>query len=248
MVEATNHSSFFDTFTAKLRSPEPSDQSGVNVYRNNSRAAFLRVLEETFPIVRKLVGEEFFRFLAHEFYGAHPANSPWVHLYGKPMPKFLETFEPVKHLAYLPDVARLEILWLETYHAEDTAPLSAEVLQSELASDTGLAATVKLHPSLRLLASEHPVATLWQHNKVSDSPLKLTSEGEHIILVRPETAVGVLTVSPALFKAVQLIQNNQSLESVILASADKDPQQHLTEVFRLLIQHQLVISVEKKND
>ncbi|TNE40621.1 MAG: DUF2063 domain-containing protein [Alphaproteobacteria bacterium] len=248
MADLAANEAFHKAFETALRLPEPAHTAGMNVYRNNSRAAFLRVLEETFPVVRKIVGEEFFRYLAHEFYQAYPATSPWVRLYGGPMPDFLESFEPVVHLKYLPDVARLELLWLESYHAPEAAPLALEDLQASLASETAMAAKLRLHPSVRLLESNHPAATLWHHNRGEGGAIKISSQGEHILLVRPDITVNVTAVPEALFKAIALIDEGRSLEAAVLTSADKDPEQHLTDVFRLLFQHQLVVSVEKEDD
>ena len=88
-----------------------------SVYRNNVAVSLAEALETAFPAVRKITGDEFFRAMAGVYLRAHPPASPILSQYGAEMPAFLTTSPPVKHLAYLPDVARLELALRAAYHA-----------------------------------------------------------------------------------------------------------------------------------
>lgn len=133
------------------------------VYRNNVASSLTRVLEAGFPAIRKLVGEEFFAAMAGEFLRNHPPRTRIMMLYGAEFPDFLAQFPPVRHLGYLPDVARLEQALRGSYHAADHAPVLAESLTT-LSPDRLLAARLTLAPSVALIRSVWPIHAIWQAN------------------------------------------------------------------------------------
>lgn len=101
-----------------------------NVYRNNVIVSLCEALGESFPAVKALLGEEYFRALAQAFVTAHPPVSPVLIWYGAGFADFLDAFPPLKAYPYLGDVARLEWSWLQAYHAADAAPLDPAILGS----------------------------------------------------------------------------------------------------------------------
>src|SRR2546421_584408 len=79
-------------------------------------------------------------------------------------PDFLANFPPCRHLAYLPDVARLEWAMNVALHAADATPLTTETARA-LSAGTLESARLALHPSVTLLASPWPVDALWRANQ-----------------------------------------------------------------------------------
>ncbi|MGL4235685.1 HvfC/BufC family peptide modification chaperone [Tabrizicola sp.] len=134
-----------------------------SVYRNNVASSLTRALEAAFPTVRKLVGDEFFAAMAGVFLRAHPPQSRMLMLYGDAMPGFLEAFQPVAHLGYLPDVARLDQAMRESYHSADSAPLDGAAFQRLLGEDLA-ALRLTLAPSVRLVRSRWPIVSIWAAN------------------------------------------------------------------------------------
>jgi hypothetical protein len=131
-----------------------------DVYRNNVAGGLTRALEAGFPVVRKLVGDEFFAAMAGVFLRAYPPRDRVLMLYGAEFPEFLGAFQPVAHLGYLPDVARLEQALRESYHAADhrAADLSG------MTPEALLTRRLRLAPSARLLRSRWPVHAIWAAN------------------------------------------------------------------------------------
>ena len=128
-----------------------------DVYRNNVAGGLTSALETGFPAVRKLVGEPFFAAMAGVFLRAHPPKDRVLMIYGNEFPAFLSAFQPVAHLGYLPDMARLEQAIRESYHAADHAPADMAGLTPEVL----LARRLRLAPSARLIQSRWPVHAIW---------------------------------------------------------------------------------------
>src|SRR5712691_4666021 len=78
------------------------------IYRNNLQEGFRKALALEFPVIERLVGEDYFRQLAASFQAEHPSRFGDLHCIGDPFARFLlQRFEDTQY-AYLPDVATLE--------------------------------------------------------------------------------------------------------------------------------------------
>jgi Putative DNA-binding domain len=182
-------------FAAALLDPAAEPPPGVgdpegrpaprrfSVYRNNVASSLTRALEAAFPTVRKLVGDEFFAAMSGVFLRAHPPRSRMLMLYGDEMPGFLQGFQPVAHLGYLPDVARLDQAMRESYHSADSNPLAEAEFQQLLGEDIA-ALRLTLAPSLRLVRSRWPIQSIWRAN-AEGGPAPAPGPEDALIL-RPE--------------------------------------------------------------
>ncbi|HWU61231.1 MAG TPA: DNA-binding domain-containing protein [Ensifer sp.] len=134
------------------------------VYRNNVTVSLVNALAEVFPTVQNLVGEEFFRAMARLYVQDNPPASRLLFEYGANFANFIEGFEPASDLPFLSDVARLERLWLDSFHAADATPLDGAVLQrvdpEQLAGLTFIA-----HPASRLFRGEHAAVTIMARDR-----------------------------------------------------------------------------------
>lgn len=153
-----------------------------SVYRNNVASSLTRALEAAFPTVRKLVGDEFFGAMAVVFLRAHPPTSRMMMLYGDALPGWLESFPPVAHLGYLPDVARLDQAMRESYHAADSAPLPEADFQRLVGGDIA-ALRLTFAPSLRLIRSRWPVHAVWAANH--EAGPKPQPVAQDVVVLRP---------------------------------------------------------------
>ncbi|MEM9756243.1 MAG: DNA-binding domain-containing protein [Pseudomonadota bacterium] len=151
-----------------------------DVYRNNVVSSLIDALATGFPVLQRLVGEEFFRAMAGVFVRAHPPDDPRLMFYGRRLPGFLADFPPVAHLPYLPDVAKLELGLRESYHAADAPPLTltgydpAEVL----------ALCPRMAPSALVVRSNYPIYDIWRANTDPDAP-KPGRAAQTVLITRP---------------------------------------------------------------
>ena len=78
------------------------------VYRNNVQGSLINALADSYPVVRQLVGDEFFRAMAGVFVQSHPPHSPLMSDYGRELADFISEFEPASR--YRPDRERTRLV------------------------------------------------------------------------------------------------------------------------------------------
>jgi hypothetical protein len=215
-----------------LRAWNGSDVAArLAVHRNNVLMSLVQALAEAFPVVQRLVGDEFFRAMAGVFVRAHPPRSPVLAEYGEGFADWLAAFEPAASLPYLPDMARLERACLRAYHAADVAPLAAGTIARHLAAPEQLAqARLRLHPSVCAIASDWSVISLWAaHQLASDDAVAhvATDRAEAALVLRDGDAVLVLPAARAQAAFVHALEARQPLglaiEAATLSAASGEP-------------------------
>ena len=210
-----------------------------SVYRNNVAAGLTRAMEASFPVIRKLVGPEFFAAMAVEFALAHPPKSQMLMQYGDDFAGFLAGFPPVAHLGYLPDVARLEQAVRTSYHAADAQPVPADAL-SALPEATLLASRLILAPSLHLVPSRWPICAIWRAN-MEDGPSPV-AVGEDVVVLRPAFDPRPHVLPPGGAQFLQAVMAGATFgEALANAEASLD----LTAVLALLLSGQAIVGIEQ---
>jgi hypothetical protein len=166
------------------------------VYRNNVVLSLIDALAARFPAVRKTLGAEFFTHAARISVAQHPPTSPILTFYGDDFAAFLDAFSACAELPYLGDLARLEASRTRAYHAANTATLGAEAL-ARIRPEQLPALRFALHPAVAIIASRHPIVTIWAMN-VGELPLAPIKNwrGEDALITRPELDVEVRRLPP----------------------------------------------------
>src|SRR5262245_45901708 len=131
------------------------------IYRHHVFATLTGALRAVYPVVCRLVDERFFAYAADQFVRRHPPTGPCLVEYGSELPDFLASFPPCRHLAYLPDVARLEWAIHAASHAADAVPLAPTSLADIDPARVG-DLVFRFDLSTALVASLWPVETIWR--------------------------------------------------------------------------------------
>lgn len=172
------------------------DAARFAIYRNNVTVALIKPLEARFPVVRRLVGDAFFRTMARDFMlRARPAT-PLMHQFGDGLAAFIRAYEPAAGVPYLADIAQLEAAWTDAYHAADAAPLALPDIAA-LSPDHLPQARLAPHPSAALVMSQYPIGSIWAAHQAPEVTRIASPGAETVLIVRPEHDVHVHIVPAA---------------------------------------------------
>lgn len=195
------------------------------IYRNNVTVALIKPLEARFPVLRQLVGDEFFRAMARDFIAVSKPASPLIMHFGDGLPDFVRTYTPAASVPYLPDMASLEAAWTRAYHARDAAPLKLGDIAALPVEDL-LTCSLTSHPSTSLVTSDYPVGSIWaahQHDPVQAIDRWAS---ETVLILRPQLDVSVhILPSHDTAFAAALMQGSSigdAAEAAIPASSEFD--------------------------
>lgn len=177
-------------FAQALLHDEAPRQRGFAIHRNNVRASLAAAVAARYPVIERLVGNEFFTATALAFIGRHPPRSPVIAEYGEAFPDFLDRFEPVAELPFLGDVARLEWKRNVAFHARDAQPLDIGVL-ADVSAECLERVSITLHPAAAVVASAWPVLSIWRTNTFDEMPRLAGADlpGEVVLVTRPAQQV-----------------------------------------------------------
>lgn len=202
----------------------PAPRARFGVYRNNVASALIEALGVRYPVVRRLVGEDFFRAMTRDYVMDNLPKSRVLIGYGADYPDFIAGFEPAAELAYLADVARLESAHWEAYHAADAAPADPAAL-AMLAPDDLAVIRTEFHPAAQIVASRFPVVSIWQTNTHDETvrPVNLAA-GEDALVTRPGLAVEVRRLPRGAAIFLGALQAGRSLADAAGRAAQAEPE------------------------
>ncbi len=197
----------------------------ISVYRNNIFYSLANALADLYPVVQKLVGEEFFRALANRYVRKHPPAQAAMVYFGQDFPVFLAQDKACTDLLYLPDVARFELARQRAYHAADVESLSPQAMQ-EIGVERLLSSCLSLHPSLQILDSKWAARSIWQAHKTGQPRLEDIDlqDSQQSILIRPAYEVMVCAVDAATLALISAISEGAKLEAAIENTLEQHPE------------------------
>jgi hypothetical protein len=216
------------------------------VYRHHVLATLAAALAETYPVVKRLVGDGFFAYASDAFVRRHPPGGPCVFEYGAGLAEFLAAFPPCRGLPYLADVARLEWAMHAALHAETAAAIGLDALRA-LPPERLAGVTLGLDASLALLSSSWPVDRIWRANQPGVDPettVDLGAGGAWLEVRRLDDDVVWRALPPAEHAFRAALVDGHALERAAAAALDVDGAFDVAGALRALVDERLVTGVE----
>ncbi|MGZ8289333.1 MAG: MNIO family bufferin maturase [Telluria sp.] len=208
------------------------------LYRGNMTVTWDKVLANAYPVIRQLVGDDFFKGLSRAYGVSHPAGEADLNRFGHEFGHFLAAFPHVADYPYLPDMARLEWALHRSRYAPDAVPAGAAQLAAFDPAQFE-AARVTMHPACSLFASERAVAPLWfAHQESSGVGFPADMEQPSFALVtRARWKSEVTALAPAAHAALTALAQGlafgPALDAAFALDEDFDVGAHLSQWLQL---------------
>jgi uncharacterized protein (UPF0276 family) len=225
---------------ARLRAGQDGRRFGL--YRGNLTATWDKTLANAYPVIRLLVGAEFFGGLSRAFGLARPSDNADLNRFGEHFAAFLADFPHTTQFPYLPDLARLE--W--AVHRAHYAPAAEAVTAGQLAALTPERleqCTMTLHPACSLHASPRAVVPLWlahQPGAGQDFPAQM-AQASHGIVLRPQWQARLLPLSPAAHAALAQLASGATFGAALDAAFALDEQFDIGGELGRWLEHRVII-------
>lgn len=143
----------------------------LDIYANAYRYRLIEALQETFPALHTLMGDEDFFGLGSQYLDHYPSNHFSLRYFGHQLHDFLKQNEQWRTQPLLTEMAQFEWLLRAAFDAADTESLTLEALQSinpEQWPELGF----RFHPSLQRIDMRFNIPQLWQAIEQQQPPIE----------------------------------------------------------------------------
>lgn len=176
----------------------PGLERRFTVHRATYGKSLAQVTAAAFPSVAAILGPTRIERAGIAFCTKHPPRKAALWQYGGEFPDFLETFEPLQNIPYLPDLARLDWACHLAWFAEDASRLDPSRL-TQIAPERIARITFIAHPAARIVASPFPIDSIKRAlaNRTDDSEkIRVPEQGETALVTRPHADVSHQPIQP----------------------------------------------------
>lgn len=190
----------------------------VCIYQNNIFSSLLHALQETYPMVLKLIGAPFFRRTAREYIERYPSRSPNLHDYGEYFSSFIAEQPSLKNLIYLAEVAQFEWYCHMLAVAPEHEGLDVAVIE-KLTPDQYEHIQFILHPASKLMKCHFPMLRIIDLcQQQIEGTLNLDEGGVNLLIIRRNFEIRVMPLNAAEFTFLSALDNNCSLAQALNAA------------------------------
>jgi hypothetical protein len=198
------------------------DNARLNIYRQTIFHSLHHALSSSYPVIVKLVGEDFFRFLGQQYIEQYPSVSGDLNRYGDVFFQLLQSLPETEKLPYLADVAQLEWCVQLAENARDCSPFPIEKLMA-VAPEHYPNLQFFLHPAVYLLSSIYPVANIWLANQHDgDGVVELQTGEFHSLIYRVDDHITVTSINAKQWAFLTMIQQGLCFGKLCETLADVD--------------------------
>jgi hypothetical protein len=141
----------------------------LGIYRNAYQVRLIEALDDTYPVLHAVLGDEVFSALGEEFVSAQPSVHRSIRWYGRELAQFLGQRLPYAEQPILAELALLEWTLAEVFDAADAEPVLRAAL-SAIDPSAWSELRFEFHPSLRRLHLQWNTAAVWQAMSREETP------------------------------------------------------------------------------
>jgi hypothetical protein len=199
---------------------------GFKIYVGNVYGNWSKALASAYPIVRKIVGGDFFDGLSRAYARAHPSESGDLNEFGKHFAAFVARSPHTQDLPYLPDTARMEWFAHCAHFAADAQrfdPARLAGIPPEQYSSLRLQCGA---PGNALIASIWPLARIWEvhQDRYRGAPdVDVEPAPGRFLVFRAGWHINVESITPGDYRFLAEANRGAALGEALEAACAADP-------------------------
>ncbi len=184
----------------------------LKIYRNNVILSLRDAVGDTFPVVKRLIGDDCFNAAAVSFVRQNPPEHPSLLFYGETFIEFIATYPACVELTFLSDVALLEWNYIRAFHAENVTLLENSTLDNIAPESLGNV-VFSLHPSVNFMQSQWPVDDIWEENlKEEVATIELDTDAQcNLLIYRKDYQVEVINLAYECFNLLTALSQGKTI-------------------------------------
>ncbi len=219
-----------------LKPYEPQElQERLAIYQNNTYHSLIEAVKDLYPSITATVGDEFISRAAKHYIQQSPPCSAAMIDFAHDFPEFLSRSTKEHKIAYLCDLAKLDLYQHLSYHAKDETPVPPEFFAT-LGIDTLAASKVRPVQSSHLLASPFAIFDMWQLAQGEDIEEILADVPQNILVIRQQESVEVYCIPPGLFTFLEALTKQLTIVNALEIAAENDDSFNPSDSISFLIQ------------
>jgi uncharacterized protein (UPF0276 family) len=172
-------------------------------------------LLDTYKAIPHLIGKGRFQELAAEYTQYFHSQEYNLSAVGQSFPEFIPKSEVLKKFPFLFDLAKLELLISESFHAHEKAPFDPSTLQT-LSPEDWEVLKLEFQDTVLAIRSEYPIFDLWtaRNTPIKEIKIKLENHPQKVLISRSHFQVNCELLEPAKFYAIATLKEGKSLGEV----------------------------------
>ncbi len=150
-----------------------SKKTRLDIYAQAYRLRLLEALQDSFPALHTLLGDERFEALAFDYIATHPSHHFSIRYFGHELASFLSSSDNYTDNTLLSEMAEFEWAIRNAFDAADQQPASIETLIN-IPPEQWATLTFRFHPSTQRIDLQWDAPKLWQAIEEDSSPIQPT--------------------------------------------------------------------------
>ncbi|MFL0798843.1 MAG: DNA-binding domain-containing protein [Agarilytica sp.] len=219
-----------------LKSYEPQElQERLAIYQNNTYHSLIEAVKDLYPSIATTVGDDFLSRAAKLYIQQSPPRSAAMVDFAHDFPDFLSQNSEEHKIAYLCDLAKLDLHQHLSYHAKDETSVQPAFFAT-LDIETLAASKVKPVRSAHLLASPFAIFDMWQLARGDDIEEIHADTPQNILVIRQQESVEVYCIAPGLFAFLEALTKQHTIVNALEIAAEHEDGFNPTDSISFLIQ------------
>ena len=186
----------------------------IKIYKDTIDAQLINTLKIVFPICESMLGEDFFSAMAYQYIKDYPSQSSNLNEYGKHMPIFMKSFNPLEDYPYFSDIAVMEYNYDEISRVPFTNIEDKDLSNFDESQYNSL--IFKPVESLRLFSSLNKVAQIWKMYKDDDiKEINIYGETTYYMIYKVYYQAHVIEITYDEYEFLNASKQDLCLEEIV---------------------------------